>query len=342
MLAGLLVTLPFLGASTARAAGLVSAVDSVAITVSDADRAVDFYSHVLTFEKVADRKVAGEEYGHLFGVFGARIRAVRMRLGDEYIELLQFLAPRGRPIAVDSRSNDRWFQHVAIIVRDMGVAYARLRSFHVEHASSGPQRLPDWNPNAGGIEAFYFRDPDGHNLEVLAFPSGKGLPKWHAPGEGLFLGIDHTAIVVADTQASLHFYHDSLGLRIVGASENYGTEQEHLNNVFGARVRITSLRAAQGPGVELLEYLTPRTGRPMPSDTQANDLWYWQIDMRAPQPAAIAASLEETHAGVVSSPALELHDGALGWRNIVLARDPDGHAVLMAGEPALADARRPR
>jgi catechol 2,3-dioxygenase-like lactoylglutathione lyase family enzyme len=342
VLALLLVTLPLLGSGTARAAGPVSAVDSVAITVSDTDRAVDFYSRVLTFEKVADREVAGEEYEHLYGVFGARIRAVRMRLGDEYIELLQFLAPRGRPIAVDSHSNDRWFQHIAIIVRDMGAAYDRLRSFHVEHGSSGPQRLPDWNPHAGGIEAFYFRDPDGHNLEVLAFPPDKGLSKWHVPGEALFLGIDHTAIVVADTQASLHFYHDTLGLQIVGASENYGTEQEHLNNVFGARLRITSLRAAQGPGVELLEYQTPRTGRAMPADTQANDLWYWQIDMRAPQPAAIAASLEETHAVVVSPPAAELHDGALGWRNVVLARDPDGHAVLVAAEPAPADARRAR
>ena len=335
-----LVTLPLLGSGAARAADPVSAVDSVAITVSDADRAVEFYSRVLTFEKVADREVAGEEYEHLFGVFGVRTRAVRMRLGDEYIELLQFLAPRGRPIAIDSHSNDRWFQHIAIIVRDMSAAYARLRSFQVEHASSGPQRLPDWNPNAGGIEAFYFRDPDGHNLEVLAFPPGKGLARWHAQGDALFLGIDHTAIVVADTQASLHFYRDILGLRIVGTSENYGTEQEHLNNVFGARLRITSLRAAQGPGVELLEYLTPRTGRAMPADTQANDLWYWQIDMRAPQPAAIAASLGQTHAGVVTSPAAELHDGALGWRSVVLAHDPDGHAVLMAGEPAPADARR--
>src|SRR4029077_15967620 len=58
VLAVLLVTLPLLGSSTARAAGPVSAVDSVAITVSDADRAVDFYSRVLTFEKVADREVA--------------------------------------------------------------------------------------------------------------------------------------------------------------------------------------------------------------------------------------------------------------------------------------------
>ena len=44
-------------------------------------------------------------------------------------------------------------------------------------------------------------------------------------------------------------------MTIAGTSENYGVEQEHLNNVFGARLRITALRAARGPGVELLEYL---------------------------------------------------------------------------------------
>lgn len=312
----------------------ISAVDSIAITVSDADRAVDFYSHVLTFEKVADREVAGEAYERLFGVFGLRVRAVRMRLGDEYIELLQFLAPQGRPIPGDSRSNDRWFQHIAIVVSDMSQTYARLRSFHVAHASSGPQRLPDWNPNAGGIEAFYFRDPDEHNLEVLAFPPGKGLPKWHDTRNRLFLGIDHTAIVVADTQESLRFYGDLLGLRIAGTSENYGTEQEHLNNVFGARLRITTLRAAQGPGVELLEYLAPRTGRTMPGDTLPNDRWYWQINMRAADPAAIASSIRATQAAVVSSEQAAGGDGTLGWGTGVIVHDPDGHASLIAGAQA--------
>src|SRR5262245_17083266 len=80
----------------------------------------------------------------------------------------------------------------------------------------------------------------------------------------LFLGIDHTAIVVNSTEASLACYRDTLGLRVVGQSENYGPEQERLNNVFGARLRITTLRAPAGPGVELLEYLTPRDGRPAP------------------------------------------------------------------------------
>jgi catechol 2,3-dioxygenase-like lactoylglutathione lyase family enzyme len=304
---------------TAKAAA-VTAVDSIGITVSDMDRSIAFYETVLGFRKTADREVAGDSYERLFGLFGVRLRQVRMRLGAESIELMQFLAPRGRRNPEDSRSNDRWFQHVAIIVSDMDAAYARLRKFNVAHASSGPQRLPDWNPNAGGIKAFYFRDPDDNTLEILQFPPGKGAAKWQDSRGQLFLGIDHTAIVVADTDASLNFYRDHLGLRVAGNSENYGTEQEHLNNVFGARLRITALRAATGPGVELLEYLAPRTGRPLPADTQASDLWYWQINLRA-------------SAGDIDSVGkVVLPDMQLGYRSGAIEWDPDGHASLLTAE----------
>src|SRR5207237_9695180 len=105
----------------------------------------------------------------------------------------------GRPIPVESRSNDRWFQHVAIITSDMERAYQWLRQNRVESASSAPQRLPDWNPNAGGIKAFYFKDPEGHVLELSQFPNGNGHGKWHQSYGKLYLGIDHTAIVIADT-----------------------------------------------------------------------------------------------------------------------------------------------
>src|SRR3989442_1811152 len=202
---------------------LVDRVDTVNMTVGDIDRAVDFYSKVLTFEKVSDTEVAGETYEHLQGVFGLRMRVVRMRLGDEYIELAEYLAPRGRPIPVDSHSNDRWFQHIAIIVSDMDKAYAQLRQAKVQHAASGPQRLPDWNKNAAGISAFYFKDPDEHPVEILQFPPDKGAAKWHRTDSKLFLGIDHTAIVVWDTEATLTSYRYVLGLHVRGVSENYGT-----------------------------------------------------------------------------------------------------------------------
>jgi catechol 2,3-dioxygenase-like lactoylglutathione lyase family enzyme len=309
----------------------VQSVAAVNMTVSDVERSAEFYSKVLSFRKVSDIEVAGESYEHLTGVFGLRIHVVIMSLGDESIELTEYLAPRGRPIPVDSRSNDRWFQHIAIITSDMDKAYAWLRQNKVEHASSGPQRLPDWNPNAGGIQAFYFKDPDGHPLEVLQFPAGKGAAKWHTSSGKLFLGIDHTAIVVNDTEASLRFYHDVLGMNIAGTSENYGTEQEHLNNVFGARLRITALRGVSGgPGIELLEYLAPRDGRPFPRDEQANDLVHRHTVLWVADSAAVALELRRLHVPFVSSDVVSDPDRKLGVRKAFLARDPDGHAIEFA------------
>ena len=319
--------LTFAQASAQPQAPLVDHTDAIGITVSDMDRAVDFYSRVLTFETVSDTEVAGDDYEHLNGVFGLRMRVVRMRLGEESIELTEYLAPQGRPIPLDSHSNDAWFQHIAIIVSDMDKAYRLLRQNKVQHASSGPQRLPDWNKNAGGIWAFYFKDPDGHPVEVLQFPADKGPEKWHRPTDRLFLGIDHTAIVVSDTDTSLKFYRDLLGMRVAGESENFGTEQEHLNNVFGARLRITALRSAGGPGIELLEYLAPRDGRPFPRDEHANDLVHRQTMLVTPDAESAARRLHSAKIQFVSSGVIANQNGQLGFSKAFLVRDPDGHAV---------------
>jgi catechol 2,3-dioxygenase-like lactoylglutathione lyase family enzyme len=289
--------------STAHAAPapLVRAVGCIGMTVSDAARSAEFFERVLSFQKVG----------------GANSHRVRVQLGRECLDLRQ-PDERGRPVPADARSNDRWFQHVAIIVSDLDRAYRVLQAARVEAVSAGPQRLPDWNPNAAGIRAYYFRDADRHVLEILQFPEGKGEPRWHAT-DRLFLGIDHTAITVADTEASLRFYRDALGLRVAGASENWGPEQERLNAVPDAHLRITTLRAAAGPGVELLEYLTPRDGRPYPQDERPADLIHWQTAMLTADLSAARSVLSA--ARLISSEA-----------RAFVARDPDGHAVELLAQ----------
>lgn len=308
-------------------------VTSIGLTVADLERERAFFQDVLQFRLESELEHAGPAHEALEGVFGLRTRVARLRLGTETIELTQYLAPEGRAIPGDSRSNDRWFQHIAIVVRDLDAAYAHLRGHNVRHASSGPQRLPDWNPNAGGIEAFYFKDPEGHVLELIEFPPGKGDPRWQAmasASDTLFLGIDHTAIVVEDTEKSLSFYRDVLGLSVAGASENHGTEQEHLNNVFGARLRITALRGASGPGIEFLEYLAPSDGRPYPRDSRGNDLWHWETRLAVADLGALEPKLRASAAELVTPGAVELEDGA----RALLLRDPDGHALEFHQAPA--------
>src|SRR5438552_6005361 len=304
------------------------AVESIGMTVSDMDRSVEFYS-TLTFQKVKDVEVSGEQYEHLEGVFGARMRIVRMQLGKEFLDLTQYLAPLGRPIPTDSRSNDLWFQHIAIVVRDMDQAFEKLRALKVQFVSTGPQTLPPSIKAAAGIKAFYFRDPDQHKLEIIYFPPGKGDPRWQEKTDKLFLGIDHTAIGISNTNASLKFYRDLLGLRKAGESENFGTEQEHLNQVFGAHLHITVMRADVGPGIEFLEYLTPRDGRARSADIRANDIVHWQTMIAIDDLDLLAKKLREAHVRFVSPGVIAMPKDKAGFSKGALVSDSDGHNVLL-------------
>ena len=110
---------------------------------------------------------------------------------------------------------------------------------------------------------------------------------------------------------------------------NSGTEQEHLNNVAGARLHITGLRAASGPGIEFLEYLTPRDGRPVPADTRANDLWHWHTTLATPDAGKAAEKIRAAQRRIVSPQVAQLPEKSLGFAKGFLARDPDGHGLQL-------------
>ena len=301
----------------------VREVREVGLTVASLDRELDFYTNTLPFRFVALTQSSGPAEDNRLGLENVHLRVAELRLGDETIRLTE-PENRGRRIPLDSRSFDRWFQHIAIVVRDMDSAFEKLQQHGIRFVSTAPQTLPLWNKNAGGIKAFYFRDPEDHVLEIIWFPPGKGDPRWRKPTTNLFLGIDHTAIVVGDTARSLEFYRDTLGMRVVGESENYGVEQEHLNQVFGARLRITSLRAEHGPGIELLEYITPPGGRELTDDSTARDLVFWTTHLDIDEGAEHFRKLHTQNIQFISSP--ESADAQI-------VRDPDGHAIELDSAP---------
>lgn len=262
------------------------------MTVADLPRAVSFYTDVLQFQLVRQEEQDGSA-------------TARPRLGEETL-ILRDYAKNGRPIPQDLPANDRSFEHLAIVVVDIGPAYARLLAHHTRIESAGVQRLPDWNFDAAGIRAVYFHDPDGHFLELISFPNDKGERRWHERSGPLFRGIDHSAIVVSDLKRSVAFYRDEIGLTIIGNSFNFGGEQELLSRVPGARVRIASFRGAKGPGVELLQYEALGMATTLQGTATPNDVAHWKIDL-----AAAARPAETRH-------------------------DPDGHALVFAPRPERA------
>lgn len=122
-------------------------------------------------------------------------------------------------------------------------------------------------------------------------------------------------------------FRDTLGLRVAGESENYGTEQEHLNQVFGARLRITALRATQGPGIEFLEYLSPSDGRPMPESERANDLYHWYTRLVTSHMPGLIGQLKDMRTPFLSGGPITLPSPTLGFARGLLIRDPTGHVL---------------
>ncbi len=293
----------------------------ISMTVGDLDRAATFYASALGFEPGEEAVRSGEAFARLMGVEDARARVRTLRLGGQTIELVAFETP-GETYPADSRSPDLWFQHFAIVVSDMGAAHERLMASGGGNAISvgGPQVLP---ASSGGVTAFKFRDPDGHPLELLAFPD---------PSAGPPAGINHSAVAVADTGRSEAFYTGMLGLRAETRSLNKGVEQERLDATFNAVVEVTGLRVGDGdePHVELLCYRVPPTGRPMPRTMRANDIAATRLVIETDDLEALAGEAAEKRMALVSPGIVVAPDGTPA----LMLRDPDGHALVFRGGAA--------
>ena len=191
------------------------------------------------------------------------------------------------------------FQHFAIATHDVGAAYSRLRQTGgwTPISTDGPQRLP---PSSGGVTAFKFRSPEGHPLELISAEAGE-VPR-----------IDHSAISVTNTEASVAFY-DALGLRCGAVSCNHGPEQARLDGLAGAEVDVTGLFAPRGAThLELLAYRAERTGAQTPpalSDVAATRLVF----------TAVAPAIEALR-----------RRSDLEWSgSSAVLRDPDGHLLQL-------------
>src|SRR5262245_7761845 len=122
--AGAALVLALLVASLATQAA-VREVGAIGLTVGDLDRVLPFYTNTLPFELKGISTASGSEQDALLGLSGTRTRSAELQLGQERVILTEHLTNKGRPIPPDSRSFDHWFQHIAIVVRDMDEAYGQ-------------------------------------------------------------------------------------------------------------------------------------------------------------------------------------------------------------------------
>lgn len=243
---------------------------AIRLVSHDAAALAGFYVAALDFERGPTEPIAAEELA-LLGLAGAGTR-MALTLAGQVLEIDQF-DPPGQSYPLPGASDDRLFQHFAIVTADMPGALARvLAAGGLPITVGGPVRLP---PENGSVEAVKFRDPDGHPLELLAFPDS---------ADGTYrLAIDHSAIVVRDVAASLDFYR-ARGLSLGERTLNLGAAQAALDGLPDPRVDVVPLNPPNaGAHLELLGYRDP--ARRPASAWQARDVvatrLVWQSDRAA-------------------------------------------------------------
>lgn len=232
----------------------VRAVAGFSRTVADLAVTEDFYRDALGFERVAPPEPVPAAHVEAMGLAGEKARQLRLRLGRQTVTFVA-VEPAGAPYPADPVATDPFFQHLAIPVRDMDAAMARLARLNPTTISrGGAQVLP---ASTGGVTAYKFRDPDGHPLELIFFPDGPPAERWRdAPG--LFLGIDHSAMTVTDLDATLSFLTGPLGLTVAQKGVNRGPEQGRLDGTDDPEVDVIALEPpVSAPHVELLHYRHP-------------------------------------------------------------------------------------
>jgi catechol 2,3-dioxygenase-like lactoylglutathione lyase family enzyme len=261
--------------SDAPAGAQLSAIVGFRLVTADLSRLRGFYQEVLGFAPDGPEQAIAPEEMLLLGLHGAGRRQA-LRLGGQVVALEQFDMV-GRPYPDHGDAASLWFQHLALVVADMAEAYRRVVET-VPISEGGPQHLPE---SSGGMHAFKFRDPDGHPLELLQFPPQSRPAAWQgksAAAGQIGLGIDHSAISVADTDASTGFYRP-LGLEPGKGSLNQGPEQQRLDHLEGVAVAVAPMQPQAGtPHLELLGYGVPRgaAGPPLQANDVAATRIVWQ------------------------------------------------------------------
>jgi catechol 2,3-dioxygenase-like lactoylglutathione lyase family enzyme len=250
--------------------GRFTAITGFRLVTADPDRLASFYQ-AIGFRRGATVPIAPAELAVL-GLSGGGTR-LTLTLGPGRLDLDRFDCP-GAPCPAGATAADTIFQHVALVTSAASAAWQRaIAAGATPISGDGPVALP---ASSGGVTAAKFRDPDGHPLEFLQFPPGAN-PAW--PGVGM-LGIDHSAITVADAGASLAFY-EAGGLIEGKRTLNRGATQVRLDGLADVRVDVVPLNPpAMPPHLELLAYRTPlpRSDRRWRANDIAATRTVWRAD----------------------------------------------------------------
>lgn len=145
---------------------MITGLHHTAICVSDMARSLAFYRDLLGLKVVRQVELSDRRLDQVVGVPRARFKVAILQVGNsqERLELLQYLAPMGRPLPTGFRQCDVGVTHVCLNVTGIERLYQELVARGVRFNSPVQTMDPT---EAGTARLVYLHDPDGITLELL-------------------------------------------------------------------------------------------------------------------------------------------------------------------------------
>ncbi len=141
---------------------MITGIHHFALTVSDMEQALAFYTGLFGLEISSDREVERDYVEQITSVPGAHVRLVHLSGYGLRLELLEYKSPRGAPRA--RALPDAGSAHVCFLTDDLDAEVARLQEAGVTFRSLPVTTTS--GPNAGG-RGIYVEDPEGNAVEVV-------------------------------------------------------------------------------------------------------------------------------------------------------------------------------
>jgi len=139
---------------------MITHLEHVGLGVADLERSVAFYRDVIGFSvrRILEPR-DDSRLGVITGMPGARARIAHLVMGQNMLELFQYIEPAAKSFAHDRSQADKGYIHMGLHSGDVRSDYDRLRAAGVEFLSAPVEFRP-------GVWVAYFRGPDGEVIEL--------------------------------------------------------------------------------------------------------------------------------------------------------------------------------
>jgi glyoxylase I family protein len=142
---------------------MINGLHHAAIATHDIDRIVEFYVSMMGFEIVSKGgwDVGDDDIDGMVGLQGSASKVAMLQAGNCFLEVFEYLSPRGRRRDPDYPVCDTGFTHIGLNVTDIEAEFERLSAAGMRFHGRPIDRPP------GVLRAAYGRDPDGNVIELV-------------------------------------------------------------------------------------------------------------------------------------------------------------------------------